>query len=77
MIISGNEDLRVQKTVTVIRRTFTDMFLAKDYDKITVTALCQSAKTNKKTFYRYYDDLNALLLEFWEEFSRGVRLVQR
>lgn len=71
MIIYGNEDLRVQKTVTVIRQTFTNMLLAKDYDKITVTALCQSAKINKKTFYRYYDDLNALLLEFLEEFSRG------
>lgn len=71
MIISGNEDLRVQKTVNFIRQTFTDMLLVKDYDKITVTALCQSAKINKKTFYRYYDDLNALLLEFLEEFSRG------
>lgn len=47
MIIYGNEDLRVQKTVTVIRQTFTNMLLAKDYDKITVTALCQSAKRRK------------------------------
>lgn len=34
-----------------------------DYDKITVKELCERARINKKTFYRYYDVLDDLLAE--------------
>ena len=67
MIISGDEDLHVQKTVKGIRRTFINMLRVNDYDKITVTALCQNAKINKKTFYRYYETLDFLLTELLEK----------
>ena len=69
--ISGCEDLRVQKTVTAIRETFSEMILRTDYDKITVTDLCKCAKINKKTFYRYYETLDALLEELLEELTQG------
>ncbi len=71
MFISGNEDLRVQKTITAIRQTFIDLLTDMDYEKITVKALCERAKINKKTFYRYYETLDALLIELLEEFSNG------
>lgn len=71
MKLSGHEDLRVQKTIQSIRTAFSVMLLKEDYRKITVTALCRQAVINKKTFYRYYDSVDALLEEILSEFSKG------
>lgn len=64
-------DLRVQKTLAAIRKTFEKMLLEKDYDKITVTELCKRAQINQKTFYRYYETLDFLTTEITDEFLNG------
>lgn len=69
MLIKGTEDLRVQKTIEAIQENFKDLICEKEYDDITVTELCQRARINKKTFYRYYETLDALLLEFQQTMS--------
>ena len=69
MIIQGNEDLRIQKTIIAIKDIFSNMLLAMDYNKITVKELCDKAKINKKTFYKYYENLDFLLAELLDEFS--------
>lgn len=73
-------DLRVQKTIDAIHRAFEEMMLELDYSKITVTALCERARINKKTFYRYYPTLDDLLEEVektyavdYIERTRGLR----
>lgn len=63
MILTGNEDLRVQKTIDTINQTFEEMLIEMDYREITVKELTERAKINKKTFYRYYDCIDALLAE--------------
>lgn len=63
MLINGTEDLRVQKTIEAIKKSFEDLICEMDYDKITVKALCDRAKINKKTFYRYYSSLDDLTAE--------------
>ena len=63
MLINGTEDLRVQKTIDAIQKTFEDMIYERDYEKITVKELCERAQINKKTFYRYYSVLDDLLAE--------------
>ena len=63
MLLNGTEDLRVQKTVEAIQSTFEKMICEMDYEKITVKELCERARINKKTFYRYYETLDALLTE--------------
>lgn len=63
MLINGTEDLRVQKTIDTIQKTFEDMICEMDYEKITVKELCERARINKKTFYRYYSVLDDLLAE--------------
>ncbi len=50
MLINGTEDLRVQKTIDTIQKTFKDMICEMDYGKITVKELCERARINKKTF---------------------------
>lgn len=63
MLLNGTEDLRVQKTIDAIHKTFEEMICEMDYEKITVKELCERARINKKTFYRYYDVLDDLLSE--------------
>lgn len=63
MKLIGNEDLRVQKTIDAIYKAFEIMICSIDYKKMTVKELCEIAKINKKTFYRYYSTLDDLFIE--------------
>ena len=69
MILKGNEDLRVVKTIESIKRAFDELICEKDYEKITVKELCDKARINKKTFYHYYETLDYLLAEMQMELS--------
>ncbi len=69
MKLTGNEDLRVQKTVTAIKNAFEELLIEKDYLNITVTELSKRAMINKKTFYAYYNSLDDILKEMQEEIS--------
>ncbi len=71
MILQGNEDLRVVKTIEGVKRAFEELICEKDYEKITVKELCDRARLNKKTFYHYYETLDALLAELQMELSAG------
>jgi len=71
MILQGNEDLRVVKTIEAVKRAFEELICEKDYEKITVKELCERARLNKKTFYHYYETLDALLVELQMELSEG------
>ncbi len=70
MIVTGSEDLRVQRTIGAIKKTFEDLICEMDYNRITVTELCKRAKINKKTFYYYYPTLDRLLQELQLEYSK-------
>ena len=69
MILKGNEDLRVVKTIESIKAAFEELICEKDYEKITVKELCDRARINKKTFYHYYETLDFLLAELQTELS--------
>ena len=71
MVLKGNEDLRVVKTIEGIKTAFEELICEKDYEKITVKELCDRARINKKTFYHYYEKLDALLAEMQIELSSG------
>ena len=71
MILQGHEDLRVVKTIEGIKSAFQELVCKKDYGKITVKELCDLARINKKTFYHYYETLDALLAEMQVELSKG------
>ena len=69
MILKGNEDLRVVKTIEGIKTAFEELIAEKDYGNITVKELCDRARINKKTFYHYYETLDSLLFEMKTEIS--------
>lgn len=62
-------DLRVVKTLDAIRTHFEQLVCECGYDKLTVARLCESARINKKTFYRYYRSLDDLLAQVQREFA--------
>lgn len=76
MILDGTEDLRVQKTIEAIHKAFEEILYEMNYEKITVKELCERAKINKKTFYRYYAVLDDLLAElqglFTQEYLKRI-----
>lgn len=77
MIITGKEDLRVQKTVRGIKSAYKSLLCNRAPDEISVKDLCERASINKKTFYHYYKSVNALLaeiqLEYAYDFLDGVK----
>lgn len=66
-------DLRVTKTLEAIDTTFRAMMLEKGYAGITVKELCERARINKKTFYRYYETLDDLMAEVMATYAAAWR----
>ena len=60
------DDPRVGRTIGAIHAEFERMLCEMEYRQITVKALCERARVNKKTFYRYYETMDFLLAEFQE-----------
>ena len=67
------KDLRVTKTLEAIDTTFRAMMLEDGFEAITVKALCERARINKKTFYRYYETLDYLLAEVMATYAAAWR----
>ena len=65
------DDPRVGRTIGAIHAEFEKMLCEMEYRQITVKALCERARVNKKTFYRYYETLDFLLAEFQEDMMSG------
>lgn len=67
----GNStDLRVLKTMELIRTTFRNLVAETSFDELTVSELCQRARIGRKTFYTYYKSLDALFEEILESLVR-------
>jgi AcrR family transcriptional regulator len=66
-------DLRVTKTLEAIDTSFRSLMLEAGYERITVKALCDRARINKKTFYRYYETLDDLLAEVMATYAAAWR----
>lgn len=61
-------DLRVIKTLALIRDTFMALVSENSYDELTISDLCKQASIGRKTFYTYYKSLDDL----FEEVLEGV-----
>ena len=66
-------DLRVTKTLEAIDASFRSLMLEVGYERITVKSLCERARINKKTFYRYYETLDDLLAEVMAAYAAAWR----
>lgn len=73
MRTTPSRDLRVTKTLEAIDTSFRTMMLQSGFEAITVKALCERARVNKKTFYRYYETLEDLLAEVMATYAAAWR----
>lgn len=74
MRTTPSKDLRVTKTLEAIDTSFRELLLEQGYERMTVTALCNRARINKKTFYRYYETLDDLLSEVMATYAADWRM---
>ena len=61
------ESIRQRRTRVQIKRALHELVLEMEPGKITVKAIADRALINRKTFYLYYDSIEALLFEELEE----------
>ena len=65
--IQKKEDGRVRYTKMRIRSALYELLKEMDYDKITVTAVCNRAEINRATFYKHYLDVEDLIDKLQKE----------
>ena len=61
------ENRRVRMTKRMMKNALMDLLDEKPLEKITVTEICKVADVNRSTFYAYYEDIRALMLEIEDE----------
>jgi AcrR family transcriptional regulator len=52
-----------------IEQTATELFMKHGFKKITVEEICSKAKVSRKTYYTYFDNKNALVLNILEKMT--------
>lgn len=57
-----------------IKEVFGEMFEQNGFQKITVSSICEKSGINRWTFYNYYENVDALLLEIEEALLDEARL---
>ena len=75
--MSNPGDLRVIKTRQNIRNSLGSLLSEKELSELTITALCQRAQINRKTFYRHYRSISDVITEFENELLEGFADVLR
>lgn len=75
-MVGTKNNKRAQQTKKNIQKTVLSLLQQKKVDAITVTEVCQKAKVNRTTFYRYYDDIYMCVDKIESEFLNSVDLPQ-
>lgn len=63
VMMATKTDRRVSRTRKHIKDAFSQLLQTKDFEKITVTEIAETADINRRTFYLHYIDVFALLEE--------------
>ena len=66
-------DARVRYTKIRIKEAFFELLEEKDFQKISVTCLCERAEINRATFYKHYLDIYDLLEKIEDEILEQSR----
>ena len=65
-------DLRVTKTYDALFRAFAELLAERPFEQISVTELCERARTRRATFYKHFGDkyefLRSMMREYRERF---------
>ncbi|WP_052124046.1 TetR/AcrR family transcriptional regulator [Ureibacillus manganicus] len=67
------EDRRIRRTKRNLKNTFIQLMMEKPYHSITVTDIVENADNNRTTFYRHYQDKEALVEDLVNEMLMKLR----
>ena len=70
MLPKNKRSTKVEKTIQNIKTVFEKLINEKNFEEIKVSQIVKGAKINKKTFYRYYKNIDSLLKEIQKDFSQ-------
>ena len=70
--MSDNRRIKISKRM--MKEALIDLLDEKPLEKITVTEICKNADVNRSTFYAYYEDIRALMLEIEDEVLEYVTI---
>ena len=65
--LEGQEDLRVQRTRTLLQQALFELTIEKGFAAVTVRDITHRAMVNRSTFYRHYLDKYDLLNHYLDE----------
>lgn len=67
LVTENTENARRRRTRVGIKRALRELAVESDPDKLTVSSLAERALISRKTFYLYYDSIEALYFEEQQE----------
>ncbi len=70
-------DPRIERTRQKLHQAITELVLAKSYDSISIRDVVAQAKVGYATFYRHYNDKEALLLDVLDELLGELKVLLR
>jgi hypothetical protein len=66
------EDLRIVRTVKLLKRALFDLLKVVPYDKISVIDVCDKALVHRTTFYKHFENKDHLLMYALEDLKDEV-----
>lgn len=73
VIRNNSSDLRVQKSVKVIKAAFLTLIMKKPYKKIRVDEITKEAMINRQTFYSHFSSIDNVLEAVGEDMLQEMR----
>lgn len=66
------QDFRVRRSRRALKQALLVLMKTKNYSRITIKELCETAGLNRSTFYDNYGDIHALLLDIHTDIFDGM-----
>lgn len=73
VIRNNSSDLRVQKSVKVIKAALLTLIMKKPYKKIRVDEITKEAMINRQTFYSHFASIDNVLEAIGEDMLQDMR----
>lgn len=70
MNIKNNQ--RYKSSSEKIETAFLSLILKGNYENISISQICESAKINRSTFYSHYDGINDLVVKIESKFANSM-----
>ena len=64
---AGREDRRVTYTKSAIKDALLELMKERNFEKLSISKVCEAAQITRTTFYSHYDTLNQVLDELIDE----------